>query len=109
MHSLASRIVNALNFPLPGRAKRKMELRDAYRRFASSEDGRLILADLAMTYGTGDCLVPGDSHATHYNLGAFRVLRHIQAAGAVSDEQILRAVGAMQRADHRADEEDSVA
>ncbi len=112
MRDTAARIVEAFARPIkaaiPGRQRRQMALRDAYRRVFDSEDGRMILADLVRLTGTGDCLVAGDPYTTHYNLGAYRVLRHIQAQGHVSDRAILMAITDTAEADRRANEGDDL-
>lgn len=99
---MASALGRTARSIIPGQQSRQMQLRDAYRRFADGADGRLILADLARVCGTGNCLVSGDPFTTHYNLGAYFVLRHIQAQGQISNAQILRAVDEQIAGDQRA-------
>lgn len=108
MPNLAGRLFSALTRnAIPGAQQRQLQLRNSYKRVFASEDGQAIMADLAKQCGTGDCLDPDhDPYKTHYNLGAYRVLRHIQTQGELTDAFILRAVDAERRADAAAIEGD---
>jgi hypothetical protein len=79
---------------IPWRARKETIVRDAYRRFADSHDGQIILADLARACETGSIMVAGDPFMTHYNLGKNAVLQHMKTQGEISDAYILRAVEA---------------
>lgn len=107
MPDLVARMFSALTRKaIPGAQQRQLQLRNSYKRVFASDDGQAIMADLVKQCGTGDCVVPGDPHLTHYNLGAYRVLRHIQTQGELTDAFILRAVDAERRADAAAIEGD---
>jgi hypothetical protein len=52
---------------------------DAYKRLFSTEDGKVVLADLKQTYHmNGTTLTPGDSYGTHYHEGQRTVVLGIQ-------------------------------
>ena len=60
--------------------KRLITRRTLYRQVFDTEPGHLVLKNLRKFCKVGqDILVPGDPHATAYNLGRQRVLLHIES------------------------------
>ena len=66
------------------------ELVRAYKRFAESRDGQLILLDLAR-YGNvlNSSYAPGDSGQTLFNEGQRDVYLHIMSMAGVSDDALV--------------------
>ena len=104
---VVARLYSALTKNLvPARQRRAMQVRDCYRRWLDTDDGREILADLVRHGATDPVMVAGDPYATHFRLGQFDVVQHIRVQAAVTDRQILQAVDERAERDRRAIEED---
>lgn len=72
------------------RAKRQIELRDAYARFVASDDGKLILPDLAKVCLFKSPYPDNDSEIRlARNVGRGEVFTHIQTRAALTDRQIM--------------------
>lgn len=68
-----------------------LRLRHAYRTVFASDDGKLVLQDLAKFAGLRQELaVPGDTHATYHSLGKRRVLLRILSMSNMSEAEVLR-------------------
>lgn len=75
--------------PLLDLRRRLITRRTLYRQVFDSDIGRAVLKDLRKFCKMGqDILVPGDPHATAYNLGKQRVYLRIESVMKMDSETI---------------------
>lgn len=80
--------------------RRRLALRDAYKAFFRTADGKRVLADLYAFCGFDHPIIDtGDVNLTMSRLGARSVFLRIRRKAALSDEEIYAAVEAQAKED----------